>query len=81
MYYAICKMCLNIAILLNNYIFIMDIEDSQTISALKNEIAALKEQIKLSKEQETQSQQTLNKIKQIHKEFSSMVLYSDIAVK
>jgi chromosome segregation ATPase len=52
----------------------MDTEDSQTISALKNEIAALKEQIKLSKEQETQSQQTLNKIKQIHKEFETSYL-------
>jgi chromosome segregation ATPase len=52
----------------------MDTEDSQTISELKNEIAALKEQIKLSKEQETQSQQTLNKIKQIHKEFETSYL-------
>lgn len=52
----------------------MEIEHSKTITALENEIQSLKEQLKLSKEQEYQTQQTLNKIKQIHKDFETSYL-------
>lgn len=52
----------------------MEVKDPKLISSLQSEIASLKEELKTSQENQNITTLTINKIKQIHKEYETSYL-------